>query len=138
MNWLLSRLKHPSMARFYGFRGPWGLNFLSQADGRRILLVSRHPSWSITWLWFVCIGPGCDGKRIGISVWRRRSYVLNLWRFHFGIKMQQAMAKRPGSYGYNRKRWQQYCAKIARRHARWAYEAEYRRKLAAMHEGNHD
>lgn len=137
---LLSRLKHPNMDRFYGFRGPWGLNFLRQGDKGRVLWVSRHPRWSITWLWFIETGPGVIGRRFGFHGARlgQMRCALNLGWFHIGLWRQEAMAQRPGRYGHDRKRWRQYCDKIARQHAQWAYEAEYRRKLAHMLEGNND
>jgi len=53
-----------------GIRLPAGINLLCKGNEPRWwVLISRHPRWSITWLWAVDLH---WGERPGGSYWERR------------------------------------------------------------------
>jgi hypothetical protein len=129
--------------RFAGFRLPGGVKVLSfEGNMPGFCLVSRHPRWSITWLWFIRVAFGSDRmecpwwKRFGFS-WQepysRQSHLSVGW-IHVSLHTQDAMAQSPGRNGYDRKQWVRYCERIARRRADHIAAEAYRHELARMME----
>lgn len=129
--------------RFQGFGLPGGVRVLRVADERpSLILASRHPGWSITWLWWCDLTFGRMGSPL--PWWRRfsarvapsicKQAWLSLGWVHFSLHWQDAMAYPPGRAGYDRKQWLRYCERIARRRADIIAAEAYRAELARMME----
>ena len=117
-----------------------GIRILSTANDGALLLASRHPRWSITWLWFVRVGWGRD--RMEAPWWRRfrgsihRGLYGQAWLClgwcSLSVHWQPEMAIRPGRQGYDRDQFLRYCKKCARERAAAVAETAYRAELARM------
>lgn len=127
--------------RFQGFGLPGGVRVLRVADERPSLMIaSRHPRWSITWLWWCDVTFGRAGSQL--PWWRRfalkvapsicKQASLHLGWVHFCLHWQDAMAYSPGYPRHDRRQWLRYCERVARRRAKAIAAEAYRAELARM------
>jgi hypothetical protein len=138
---LLRRLWHRyyGYQAFQGFRIPGGICILSFGGNMPgFSLASRHPKWSITWLWQAQMSFGASG---GDTPWWRnfsldvspkvcRSAWIHLGLIHIYVCWQRARAYGPGHPGYDRKQWIRCRERLARQRTDAIVAGVYRAELA--------